>query len=200
MRNVKVVLILIVFLVPFLRADHPVINEVCISGSKWIEIYNPTSSPIDLSGWSIRNRNGADPLGGTVEPGGYLVIMEEPQSGGLPGHIYLIQDGEIGGGLSSNSDMLELVDPSGNVVDRINWGVPSQSWPNYEPSLWNPGIDIHGSQYIARVPNGIDRDIPEDWREVHIPTPGRPNPLSTGLDTSSWGKIKALFSGGSRRG
>ena len=42
-------------------ADHVVINEIDINPPgddsksiiEWVELYNPTNSPIDISGWSV---------------------------------------------------------------------------------------------------------------------------------------------------
>lgn len=198
MKKIVIVAILLIF--SDLWSEHLVINEVSLGDNRWIEIYNPTAQVIDLSGWKIVNRNGSDELGSVIYPGGYIIVAENSNfPGGFPGHPYHIPDGEIGNGLSSTADMLALVDPQGEVIDLVNWGTPSSSWSNYNSSLWNPGITYSPGAYLARVPNGIDRDTPRDFKNVYIPTPGQANPLTTGLDTSSWGKIKALFSG-QRRG
>jgi hypothetical protein len=197
---VRIVIGVVLLLSFSLWGENLVINEISLGDNHWIEIYNPTSQVIDLSGWKIANRNGVDELSGVVYPRSYYVVAEAPDfSGGLPGHLYLVPDGEIGNGLSSSADMIALINPNGTVIDQVNWGTPSPSWPSYGVPLWNPGISVSPGAYLARIPNGVDRDLPQDFKNVFIPTPGQPNPLTTGLDTSSWGKIKALFSG-QRRG
>jgi hypothetical protein len=40
--------------------DLVVINELQCTGVDWIEIYNPTNSTVDLSGWILTDRNPAD--------------------------------------------------------------------------------------------------------------------------------------------
>jgi hypothetical protein len=67
-RNISIllsVLILVAFVVPAdaqsSMADHVVINEVDInppgddsaSPTEWVELYNPTSSDVDIGGWQI---------------------------------------------------------------------------------------------------------------------------------------------------
>ncbi|SME90384.1 5'-nucleotidase [Cellulosimicrobium cellulans J34] len=68
-----------------------VINEAYLSGGsanapythKFVELYNPTQSAIDLSGMSLQYRSatgtgaftGVTPLSGTVAPGGYFLVQ-----------------------------------------------------------------------------------------------------------------------------
>ena len=66
-------------------ADHVVINEVDInppgddstSISEWIELYNPTDSDVDMSGWKIASttvlkKTMTIPLGTVIEPGQFM--------------------------------------------------------------------------------------------------------------------------------
>ncbi len=202
MKWLRVWLIGIFLIITSLNAQHLVVNEVSLGTLKWIEIYNPTSTNINLNGWKIRNSAGEDELEGIIEAHSYFLIVNYLSD------FYAVYpnvtcskfepvDHTIGSGLSKRADMLQLVDPSGNVVDQINWGTPDPSWPNYTVSLWYPGI-ILDSDIMARIPNGRDKDASTDWRVPSHPTPGEPNPVMSGLDSSSWGKIKALFGSGGK--
>jgi hypothetical protein len=60
-----------------------VINEVYPNGDLpggWVEVFNPTGSAIDLSGWSVSggdvSRSFAFPAGVIIEPGGYAAVNE----------------------------------------------------------------------------------------------------------------------------
>ena len=72
-------------------ADHVVINEVFYDPpagwpepeAEWVELYNPTSSPVDLSGWRLTDdpdpgggNEGAYefPPGAAIEAGSYLIV------------------------------------------------------------------------------------------------------------------------------
>ncbi|NLX48068.1 MAG: hypothetical protein GXY70_07885 [Euryarchaeota archaeon] len=64
------------------RTDKIVINEYELNpagedaGHEWVELYNPTSEAIDLTGWTIETRHGVSgqaSLSGVMMPGGRLV-------------------------------------------------------------------------------------------------------------------------------
>ena len=177
--------------------SFPVINEVSFGNVQWVEIYNPHATSISLSGWQLRNSSGADNLSGAIPPQGYVVIVSsraqfESAFPNFNGVIVEVSDGSLGSGLRTN-DMLQLINPHGDIVDQVNWGEPDYNWPNANPSLWSPGIQTRKT-VIGRVPNGQDTDQVLDWRGIKTPTPGSENLFVTGLTPSSWGKIKAIFS------
>jgi hypothetical protein len=67
------------------------INEVVLhgpSGDGWVELYNPTARPVDLTGWTITNANvfqsATLPAGAIVPAGGFFVIEERSFPLGLP--------------------------------------------------------------------------------------------------------------------
>ena len=184
-------------------APSILINEVSRSGIVWVELRNISSEVINLNGWKLRNAHGEDALSGSVKPGGYIVICESREQllsnyPSIHSPIFEVRDGQIGSGVDPNNDMLEIVAPDGTVVDMVNWGMPRSSWQFYTRDLWNPGIIIH-SPVIARIPDALDRDMPDDFRGVSTGTPGEMNQVYNGLGTVSWGKIKAIFAGQKRR-
>lgn len=186
-----------VYILAGVLTSYPVINEVSYGDLEWVEIYNPHATSISLSGWQIRNAWGSDVLSGTIPPQGYIVIVTsrtqfESAYPNFVGELAEISDGSIGSGLGTN-DMLQLINPHGDVVDQVNWGEPDYNWPNANPSLWSPGVPTRRN-IIGRIPNGQDTDQVLDWRGIRAPTPGTENLVITGLTPSSWGKIKAIFS------
>ncbi|HDM90959.1 MAG TPA: lamin tail domain-containing protein [candidate division WOR-3 bacterium] len=198
---VKKAVLTLIISISFLGAASVVINEVSFGDLQWVELHNLTGAEVNLNGWIIENAKGADELYGTIPPFGYIVITESKSlfTQAFPdvdrNRVLEIRDGSIGKGLSGKSDMLLLKDSRGNIVDFLNWGQPDPFWPNYISSLWDPGITPIKT-VIARIPDGQDTDSPYDFKSVGQPTPGEENPTSSGLDVSSWGKIKAIFSGG----
>lgn len=184
----------------FLWASPPlVINEIGFGDLCWVELYNPTGSPVNLQGWRLQTQDGEELLQGTVPPQGYLVITED--EGRFRAHypqttcpLWAPPDGRIGSGLNPSAGALILRASDGSVVDFVNWGTPSPSWTHYLPQMWDPGPQPR-TGFLCRVPNGRDTDQPSDWRSLDHATPGARNPYPTGLGRTSWGRIKAIFSG-----
>ncbi len=44
---------------------------------EWIELYNPTSSAIDVTGWSVSDNAGTFTISGVIAANGYLVIARD---------------------------------------------------------------------------------------------------------------------------
>ena len=115
-------------------AGGPQITEVRAAAGRgsqdaafeWVEIHNPGPAPIDLTGWSLADNRGEDPIPATtLGAGAYLIVggsaalAEE-----LPADLQLVAvaDGRIGNGLANSGDRVLLIDPSGTAVDGVSWG------------------------------------------------------------------------------
>jgi len=66
------------------------LNEVVPNGDGaggWVELFNPTDAPVDLTGWTITNGNifqsNALPVGAVIPARGFFVIEESSIAGGL---------------------------------------------------------------------------------------------------------------------
>lgn len=116
-------------------APSIVMNEVYSRGTvdapDWIELYNNSDSPADISGYKIYDsggQTGAKPKkeipAGTIIPGhGFFVIVVDDTS-------------ESGFGLSSGGEEAWFENASGNIIDNV-------VFPSFEPS-----------QSYGRVPDG----------------------------------------------
>jgi len=106
-------------------ADPKSVND---SSGEWLELYNPTTDPVNLRGWTLADL-GSDrhtiPIDLTIPPGAYLVLgrnAEISSNGGAPvGYIY----SDIA--LANSADELLLLAPDGTEVDRVTWGSDSGS-------------------------------------------------------------------------
>jgi len=182
---------LIFSIISALNRDNLVINEVYIGERiEWVELYNNSSNPVNLEGYIIANSMKGDTISGIIEPYSFFLISSSsifPQS-----LSYTTRDRKIGSGLKRDADAVLLFDNKGNLLDFVNWGTASPSWKYYRKDFWNslPG----GYRDYARIPNGVDSDSPADWAFGDISTPMRRNEIITGLDPSSWDRIKSLFS------
>ncbi|QYH19264.1 lamin tail domain-containing protein [Corynebacterium aquatimens] len=117
-----------------------VINEVYggggNSGAKYthdfVELYNPTDQPIDVTGWTVTQRsksdtgNGTATLSGVVPAKGYYLIQGAQGNGGtepLP-----TPDAEGKSLTFSGSEAIaRLIDANGTVVDLVGWGAATVS-------------------------------------------------------------------------
>ena len=162
--------------VPAASAAAPgdiVINEimqnpsaVADSTGEWFELYNPTSSDIDIEGWTIKDddfdthliANGGPLL---IPAGGYLVLGVNADSnvnGGVP------VDYAYGSGwfLSNSADEVVLLDGGLIEIDRVEYdGGPTFPDPNgASMSLFDPALDnnVGANWCTASTPFG-DGDL-----------------------------------------
>ena len=125
--------------------DHVVINEVDInppgddaaSISEWIELYNPTDSEIDLSGWEVASttvlkKSMTISDGTTIEPGQFITYSY---------HKVWFTD---------SNELVELRDENGIVIDKT-------------PLLSDLVNDFTSWQ---RIYDGYDLDSSSDWKFV----------------------------------
>jgi len=112
-------------------AQGVIINEVAWAGTasntsdEWIELYNPTDSAVDLSGWSLTFGDVVIDLGEAastiVESDGYLLLerTDDNTVSDVPADLIYT------GSLSNSGMVLNLLDQTGAVVDTANAGVES---------------------------------------------------------------------------
>lgn len=149
-----------------------VLNEVSPKGDDWVELYNPTSAPIDLSGWGLADLDPVSmgpktaesvvfPAGTSLSPGAYLLVVANlanatpgPQTdclpSGGPDTCYQAAWG-IGG---AEGDTIFLLAPDGAVSAEVTLA---------------PDVTASGESY-CRFPNGSG-----DFQVCATPTPGEAN-------------------------
>ncbi|MFI5240822.1 MAG: lamin tail domain-containing protein [Microgenomates group bacterium] len=104
---VFIVFSICLFSFPSIVKAQVVINEFSSnSDPEWIELYNTTSSPIDITGWTLQDEAQAPKsLSGTISANGYFVF--ENPSGWLN---------------NSGSDSIILKDSAIILIDSIHYG------------------------------------------------------------------------------
>lgn len=140
----------------------PVITEVQYDGAQWVELYNPTGTAIDLTGWRLANRDGAweFPAGATLGAGSTLTIARSASdfqarfgfAPDLAGVSLLL----VAGG-----DTLGLLRPDGSAADRLSWEDFAPDW----------AIGAPAGQSLVRTNACKDTNSRLDW-EAGAPQPG----------------------------
>ena len=151
--------------------DHLLISEVFYDPTnaledeyEWIEIYNPTPSPISLSGYTIVDAlpGQSDALGAeTVQPGQYVVIAASTNGfyamhPSYTGLVVACGDLTLGSGLNNFGDGIFLKNASATTVDAVSYGGSS--------AAFNPGVAAPAEgQSIQRNPANADNNTRNDW-------------------------------------
>ena len=120
---------------------HIVINEIeqnpagFDEGHEWVELYNPTTSDVNLDGWKLSTMHGKTvtvTLRETIPAKGYFVYTHAEQW------------------LDNDDESVTLRDPQLNEIDRT-------------PYLSEPYQGDNGYYSWQRYPNGNDTDSDSDW-------------------------------------
>jgi phosphatidylserine/phosphatidylglycerophosphate/cardiolipin synthase-like enzyme len=132
-----------------------VINEIAWMGTttsssdEWIELYNNTAGPIDLTDWTLITADGsiAIVLSGAVPAGGYL-LLERTNDDSVPG---VPADLIYSGGLGNDGEDLVLRDGSSVVIDRVDCSAG-----------WFSGHEA-GRVPMARVSTTLSGSLASNW-------------------------------------
>lgn len=141
--------------------------------NEWIEIYNQTSVPVDISGWELCDNTQCHivPVSDTIPAHGFAVISPSFTTWDywkVPEDFVVIEM-PLGNGLANSADMLLLKRPDGVVVDQMNWGTVG-SWSTDNGELWSPGVSsASDGVLLSRKPTGYDTDQVSDWVELSAP-------------------------------
>ena len=133
-------------------AGSVLINEFVsdpVTGSQeWIELWNTTSSAIDVAGWWVEEGSGRKTmLEGTIAPLGYSIITSPS------------------GGLNNAGDLILLKDSYGDMIDRIAYGA------------WDDG-SLDDNPPAVADPDSLGRNpTAPSYFALLSPTPGRANVL-----------------------
>jgi len=159
---------------------HPVENE---GTNEWIELYNPSSEPIDITGWTLADeketdRLQADPDHGdgttVIPPEGYAIVTDigttvyETFSVDENAVRLSVDDSTLCGyGLNNEQEKILLMDPTGTLIDAIEWG------KDYDDVPGTPAPLVAEGSSLARVQDTDNSSM--DFVESTTPTPGSKN-------------------------
>jgi len=139
---------------------------------EWVELYNITGQPINLRNWTLTDNNTLRviSLSDVLLPAnGFALISNNTATWTFwsePASAVIIALGNnIGNGLADNGDSLILKNQLGTTIDKMGYGT--------DTSVWSPAAaDVAAGDSLERNPDGTDNDLPSDFIDQTIPTPG----------------------------
>lgn len=135
-------------------------SAVLDAAGEWFEVYNPTASPVNMNGWTIKD-DGTDIhviAGSLIVPaGGFAVLGVNSSSGANGGYICNYQYSTFF--LGNAGDEVVLLDPSNNEIDRVVYdGGPN--WP-----------DPNGASMVFTGTPSSDNNVFSNWITATVREP-----------------------------
>ncbi|MEM6688731.1 MAG: lamin tail domain-containing protein, partial [Planctomycetota bacterium] len=136
------------FISEFLASNSGGLRDVDGDSSDWIEIYNPTDSAVDLSGWQLTDDPDLEDFwtfpSTVVDPGQSIVVFASDKDRAISGEQL-----HTNFRLASGGDFLRLQDASGTVI--------SEFAPTYPPQATNVsyGVPIETNVYVESGAAGL---------------------------------------------
>ncbi len=143
---------------------HDVAEGAAEEAYEYIELYNPGSSSVDLSGWRIDGVRYTIPSGGVINASEYLVCCASQSvirvEYGITNTI-----GDWGGALQNSGESLRLINRFGRVVDSVRYD-DKEPWPvaadGYGASLERIHADTTGDS----AANWAASRVTTNWQQV----------------------------------
>ncbi|HRI05805.1 MAG TPA: lamin tail domain-containing protein [Candidatus Dojkabacteria bacterium] len=188
---------------PTYASSSIIINEILYdpvgtdSGYEWIELYNPLSTSITLTGWKIQvaGTTFVDTTilpTTTIQPNTYLLVCESKVVGC---DVYVTKLALQNGG--DSTDGVQILDAKGNVVDTVLYDDPNSNNLTNEQgvvALNNQTATPSASGESLGRKNMIDTDNSHsDFYVFSSPTPKAANPTSDELQPAGEVPVLILF-------
>lgn len=164
--------------------DSPaiVINEINYNASDdfdtgdWLELYNNSSSNLDLSGWIMKDNDDTHsfslPEGTVIGANAYLILTRDKARflTEFP-NLESVVIGDFDFGLSSDGDAVRLYDADAVLMDEVNY-LPDAPWP----------AAANGEGYtLELLAPDLDNSLAESWAPVNFH--GSPNQANVAVST-----------------
>ncbi len=191
----------------FPETPEVLINEILIGDIDVIELFNPGSAAVEISGWALRMNDAAGVSrdfvfseSTVVGAGGYLLVSDE---GGVVSPAPVPDTNFAGFNIPwdlSRGASIGLVDEYGVGKDYVDWADLNSTQGNTVSRIVPAGTFFSGDliapdatvpHSLARDQNGSDTDTADDWEvtsgvDANAPTPGARNLTTPGFDTDVW--------------
>ena len=176
-----------------LSVTMPLINEINYKSSPlfdtedWIEIYNPSSDSVNMSGWKFRGEGTSEfifPSEFYVKGRSYIVLCRDTAKFKMLRPEVKNITGNLGFGLSSGGEKIQLLNANGIVIDEVAY-LPTAPWA-VTPNGNGPTLALINPQ--------SDNSLPQSWRASKMfGTPGQLNDVYTKVEEQENGLPAAYF-------
>jgi hypothetical protein len=164
-----------------------VINEIHYNPDQnpireeFIELYNPSNAPVNLSLWRLRD--GVDFVftnGTTIPAGGYLVVASDPAT--IQSRYGVAAFGPWTGNLSSDGERVTLRDAADNIVDEVDY---STEFP------WPIAANGNGPS-MELIHPALDNDLGSSWASPLNPAGPSPRAANQVFATNAAPNIRQV--------
>jgi len=157
-----------------------IINEVFYDAvgsddqQEWIELYNNGLEDINLQGWLLQAGGGNFSDLYTfpsivIRAGAFFLISEFPH----PLSNMITELGFENGG--SATDGVRIINPANLYHDTILYDSPNSNNLQGDSQIQTPCINPAPGYSLARISDGVDTNLADDWFSCSNPTPGTTN-------------------------
>ena len=167
----KIFIFLIVSFIPLTTWAQIVINEIAWMGNldsannEWIELYNSTTTTIDLTDWQLAAQDGSPEiaLSGSIPAQSYF-LLERTDNQTVPNKeadlIYT-------GALSNSGEKLSLYDNQKTLVDNLSF---SEGWPAGDNETKQTMIKDANQWKNSLNPEGSPKEVNSSEEKKQTPT------------------------------
>jgi hypothetical protein len=148
------------------------------SDDEFIELLNCGASPVDISGWVLRDGSSTRHVfdsGTVMQAGEFVTVFGGGNPLGFRGKVYTASTGSLG--LANTGDEISLLDSGGGLMDFHSYGTEG-------------GRD----ESMARYPDCEDHwTLPSAYGYEMPFSPHQPNDPESAVTGCTWGGIKGLY-------
>ncbi len=172
-------------------ATHVVISEIQVSGGvagdEFVELYNPTNTVIDLTGWRLtkKSESGAtesilvSSLSGTIQSHGYFLITHSLYDGLVSSNQTYSATASIA--IASDNTILLYSDAGNTLVDKVGMGEATDKEGNTAfPPLANGSIERKPGAASPLSGNGEDTN--DNLNDFAVRTISEPQNTSSAVE------------------
>lgn len=186
---------------------------------EWIELYNPSGTDVNISGWKI-----ADPSNHLITEGnlivpasGYLVIVKTAFFDNFSSYYNATGFGKAGFGLNNGGEEIQLIDSNGSLVDSVtystSWGGDGNNYSiQYNGTEWCEGVTTVGgvnSCAVQEQNETQENQTVQTCKNVTIEITDYPESIKFGVSDEvevnfnstcyNWSSVKFLVYGSSNK-
>ncbi|WP_342318376.1 ExeM/NucH family extracellular endonuclease [Corynebacterium mayonis] len=152
-------------------------NSNAVHSHDFVELYNPTSTDIDVTGWRLEqssakgNVGSSVTLSGVVPAGSHFLI--QGNSAGANGQAVPAADWQGSFNFSASAAIAELIDATSTSVDLVGWGVATRSETR-------PAAATNSTTSVQRTNPTVDTD--DNFADFIVQAP---TPQNSGAETTT---------------